>query len=621
MNTQTLFHFLRQKLSLFKRTSLTIKVFALVLVIGIITWITLDHVQNKDIQQFFFTELAQELEQKARQNRAFFDRYLRFFQQSAKVIVSQQRFQAYISTPEWLNYKDTNLKHYDNLPPWLPAAAVMQTFFKARYAMLLGPDGQVREIYHAFPEEPPASLLQSSPLRQKLSQNQAYMTTIESFPYILTSLPIDDPTTEQVIAILLLVSPIDDEFLKAILEDAAHPEELISLVGGKPGKIVSSSNSELIPAGTLVSTLEQNYLITGASYFDYGDSDLNLGFTSFVAKNKAYRLVNQILDKLHQQRAVCALVLVISFTLLTLWITLRLKRTTQNILTFSKDQLGLDLYVSGDEIVELIYAVQQLQERITSTIAQTKAIALGDYTYEVKLLSERDQLGRALSQMTQTLRQVIAQASAIAAGDYTHDIKLLSEQDQLGRALSEMTRALREAVAETARQDWLKTGQTQLHDQMSGDLDLVTLAKQVLSFLVAYVEAAVGMFYLLKETSQGKSSLRLLASHAYTRRHHLDNDLPLGEGIIGQAALEGHHIVLTQLPSDYIPWDKPPLQQVLAIPFRYEQLLKGVIELGFFQPLTAVQVEFLQQVMPSIGIAVNTAQSRTQMQELLRRVR
>jgi hypothetical protein len=620
MNIQTLFHILRQKLSLFKRTSLTIKVLALVLVIGIITWVTLDYVQSKDIQQFFFTELAQELEQKARQNRAFFDRYIRFFQQAAKVIVSQQRFQAYISTPEWLNYKDTNLKQHYNLPPWLPSAAVMQTFFKARYAMLLGPDGQVREIYHAFPEEPPASLLQSSPLRQKLSQNQTYMTTIESFPYILTSLPIDDPTTEQVVATLLLVSPIDDEFMKAILEDVAHPEEFISLVGGKPSKVVSSSNPELIPAGTLLNTLEQNYLITGASYFDYGDSDLDLGFTSFVAKNKAYHLANQILDKLHQQRAVCTLVLVISFALLTLWITLRIKRTTQNILTFSKDQLGLDLHDSGDEIVELVYAVQQLQERVTSTIAQTKAIALGDYTYEIKLLSERDQLGRALSQMTQTLRQVIAQASAIAAGDYTHDIKLLSEQDQLGRALSEMTRALREGAAKTARQDWLKTGQTQLHDHTSGEQDLVTLAKQVITFLATYVEAAVGMFYLLKETNSGKSSLKLLASHAYIRRHHLDNEIQLGEGIIGQVAVEEHHIVLTQVPNDYIPWDKPPLQQVLAIPFRYEQLMKGVIELGFFKSLTDVQLEFLQQVMPSIGIAVNTAQSRTKMQELLRRV-
>ncbi len=612
-------HLTKRTYLLLKRNLLTLKVILLISLMGAITWVILDYFQSQDIQQFFFAELTQELERKAQEDRAIFDHAVRSFQQSAKVIVSQQRFQTYISNPAWLTESD--IKHYDNLPPWLPSASVMQAFFKARHALLIDSNGQVKEVYHHFPEAPSPSLLQPGSLLQKLSHNQTYMTMIENSPHILSSLPISDPNTEQVIVTLLLTSPIDDEFLKNVTADAAHPDELISLVGGEPQKVVASSNPDLIPAGTLVSSLENQYLMTGSSYFDYGDSDLSVGFASFVAISKAHHLANQILAKFHEQRLILALILVISFTLLTLWITQRIKHITQQVVAFSKEKLGLRFHQKGDEVVQLTLSIQQLQECITNTIEQANAFATGDYTHEIKLLSEQDQLGHALLKMTQALREVIEQANAIAAGDYHYQVTLLSDHDQLGHALLRMTQALREAATQTTRQDWLKTGQTQLHNQMTGEQDLVTLAKQIIHFLATYLDAAVGMFYLVTSTHRTTPRLKLLASYAYTQRNQLDNEFQFGEGLIGQVALECQPVVMTYVPKDYIPWEKPPLQQILAIPCPYENTLKGVIELGFFKEVTELQLDFLQQVMPSIGIAVHTAESRTQMQELLRRVR
>jgi len=60
-------------------------------------------------------------------------------------------------------------------------------------------------------------------------------------------------------------------------------------------------------------------------------------------------------------------------------------------------------------------------------------------------------------------------------------------------------------------------------------------------------------------------------------------------------------------------------QQLLVIPFLYENAVKGVIEMGSFHEITAVQLELLDQVMPNIGIAVNTAESRAKMQALLQK--
>ena len=46
--------------------------------------------------------------------------------------------------------------------------------------------------------------------------------------------------------------------------------------------------------------------------------------------------------------------------------------------------------------------------------------------------------------------------------------------------------------------------------------------------------------------------LKLLASYAYKERKNIDNRFKLGEGLVGQCALEKEKILLTDVPSDYI---------------------------------------------------------------------
>ncbi|EDN66568.1 two-component system sensory histidine kinase [Beggiatoa sp. PS] len=133
------------------------------------------------------------------------------------------------------------------------------------------------------------------------------------------------------------------------------------------------------------------------------------------------------------------------------------------------------------------------------------------------LLSSHDQLGQALSEMTNTLRGVITQINAIATGDYTQELKPLSVHDQLGKALSDMTKRLREITTQNDQQSWIKTGQTQINDKLSGEQNIMQIAENVMNFLTPYVEAQVGVFYL----AQGKGPmmrLKMMASYAYTWR-------------------------------------------------------------------------------------------------------
>jgi signal transduction histidine kinase/CheY-like chemotaxis protein/methyl-accepting chemotaxis protein/CHASE3 domain sensor protein len=179
--------------------------------------------------------------------------------------------------------------------------------------------------------------------------------------------------------------------------------------------------------------------------------------------------------------------------------------------------------------------------------------------------------------------------------------------------------------AKNKAQDWLKTGQTQISVQMSGEQDMIQLAKNIITFLATYLEMPIGMFYLLEEAKEDKiACLKLIASYAYTHRKGVNCEFVLGEGIVGQAALEQKAIFMTKVPDDYYVRIHSGLGQalprtVIVHPFMYENALKGVIELASFKTVTDLQREFLAQIMPSIGIAVNTAESRSRLQSLLQK--
>ncbi len=221
-------------------------------------------------------------------------------------------------------------------------------------------------------------------------------------------------------------------------------------------------------------------------------------------------------------------------------------------------------------------------------------------------------------QLKNNFKNTIAQANAIAAGDYSKKITLLSNQDQLGRALANMTLTLNKITTQNETQNWLKTGQAELNAKMSGEQDIGILARNIITFITPYLTAQIGMLYLVEE-----KHLKLAASYAFTRRKNLANKIEFGEGLVGQAALECQPILISQVPTDYIyiqsGLGEAIPKNILVMPFKYEETLKGIIEIGSFDVITDNQMEFIQQVISSIAIAINTSQSRTQMKELLQK--
>ncbi len=191
-------------------------------------------------------------------------------------------------------------------------------------------------------------------------------------------------------------------------------------------------------------------------------------------------------------------------------------------------------------------------------------------------------------------------------------------------AVQVMVTNLKSMNHEKEKQTWLKTGHAQLNEQMSGEQEMVQLAKNIISLLTTYLGAQVGLFYLLKEppSDNQKPSLQIIASYAYMADDNRPTQFLLGEGLVGQVALEKRSLAITQTVEECSHIIRSGLanalpRNILIVPFLYETALKGLIEIGSSEPLTEIQREFIEQAMPSIAIAINTAQSRTKMQLLL----
>src|SRR5438046_8675357 len=136
-----------------------------------------------------------------------------------------------------------------------------------------------------------------------------------------------------------------------------------------------------------------------------------------------------------------------------------------------------------------------------------------------------------------------------------------------------------------------------------------------MSELTPLVGAQHGAFFM-RQSDGIDDVLRLIATYGYKERKNVPNRFKLGEGLVGQAALEQSSILLTEAPSDYIKitsglGNATPVN-VIVLPVLFEDHVMAVIELASFSRFTAVQRALLAQLSESSGVGPNTLQATMQ---------
>ncbi|GAB6041260.1 response regulator [Endothiovibrio diazotrophicus] len=267
------------------------------------------------------------------------------------------------------------------------------------------------------------------------------------------------------------------------------------------------------------------------------------------------------------------------------------------------------------------YYVGNLVRPLLFVTRQLERLSRGEVVRETITYLPQDEIRRMLDSTDRLLVNVESQAAradAIAEGDFAGGVELLSENDRLGNALNNMTRMLRENRERTERENWLKDGIGQLNRALSGELGPRELADRAIGVLGRYLEAGRGVCYVYLPEEE---RLDLLGSYMYTERDTLGNHFRLGEGAVGQVALERHPIALNDIRRDAPPvttgtLSTPPLCTYTFPLLRDEELL-GVMELAAFATFDEEARTLLEAAAEAVAAFLYAALQRERIQGLL----
>jgi signal transduction histidine kinase/HAMP domain-containing protein/ActR/RegA family two-component response regulator len=235
-----------------------------------------------------------------------------------------------------------------------------------------------------------------------------------------------------------------------------------------------------------------------------------------------------------------------------------------------------------------------------------------------------DDVNQLAANLTNQVRAIAEVATAVTEGDLTRQVGVAAsgEVAVLKDKLNEMIRNLRETMRQNTEQDWLKTNLARFTSMLQGQRDLATVSRMILAELAPLVSAQHGVFYALTDLGDGGSPvLQFQAGYGYKERKHLATHFRLGEGLVGQCALEKERILLTDVPSDYIQinsglGESSPLN-IIVLPILFEGSVRAVIELASFGAFSPTHQSFLDQLTESIGLVLNTVAANTVTEKLL----
>jgi CheY-like chemotaxis protein/CHASE3 domain sensor protein len=162
-------------------------------------------------------------------------------------------------------------------------------------------------------------------------------------------------------------------------------------------------------------------------------------------------------------------------------------------------------------------------------------------------------------------------------------------------------------------QIWLRSGQMAMATVVQGEQRLEVLGGKALELLARYLEAQAGALYLAQ--ADGFRRVAAFAAPA-------DGDLVRpGDGLLGQAARDRRPLHVRDVPAGYLPVSSALGQaratELLIAPATVDGVVQAVVELAFFRRVRPDEVELLDRVSESLGVAVRASKDRSRLEELL----
>ena len=218
--------------------------------------------------------------------------------------------------------------------------------------------------------------------------------------------------------------------------------------------------------------------------------------------------------------------------------------------------------------------------------------------------------------LSQPIGQVAENLIALAGGSLDVAISGTERRDEVGD-IARAAQVFKNFVVKLDAQGWVKTNEAKIAATLQQAATIQDLAQQTMSMLCPLVNAQHGLFYVLSD-----DKLEMRGRYGYRERKHLNTSFAIGEGLVGQCAMDRKPITLTRPPEDYIQISSglgEATPAVIAVlPIIQADALRGVVELAAFSPFGQREMALLDELMPALGTYLELLERSIAAQTLLK---
>lgn len=213
------------------------------------------------------------------------------------------------------------------------------------------------------------------------------------------------------------------------------------------------------------------------------------------------------------------------------------------------------------------------------------------------------------------LQQAQEAADRIAQGNLSQAVAFEGNNEvaHLLRSLN----AMQDQLRGQDDQRWVKTHASDIGTSMQLADSYTELGHVFLSKVVPLVGAGHAVFYVMNPEHR----LQLLSTYGFQERKELSHLYELGQGLVGQCALERQSITLNEPPPDYVRinsglGDGVP-RCILLLPVMQREEVLGIVEIAGFHTFTSRETALLDALLPLLAMNLEILQRKMRTQRLL----
>lgn len=236
-----------------------------------------------------------------------------------------------------------------------------------------------------------------------------------------------------------------------------------------------------------------------------------------------------------------------------------------------------------------------------------------------------------LGKSIEDLQKAASFVNEISQGNYEAqwngltDSNISKNQHSLAGRLMFMRNEMKKVKEEDRKRMWTTEGLSEFSQIIRQHQDnSKELTMKALTYLIKYCRSQQGSIFVVVD-EDGERHLDLAACYAFDRKKFVSKRINEGEGLIGQAYLEGSTMFLKTVPSDYLSitsgLGEATPRCVIIVPLKHNDTVHAILELASFQEFEPHEISFLERAGEFIASAIATVQNNEQNKIVMEQMR